>query len=502
MSSPLSIQDLFTPAPSGVNPTNPSGAVPSGSWLATLLAEGVTLGLPTTQWQSGGITRTILALLATGLATDDQIISVMAQGGFLQWAAAVTPDPAVVSAATWTPGWLDQLAASTFNCPREPAIAAPGQITFTNTTGSVLGPYAIGSFHVSNPTTGATYHNTAALTIPTGTSSPQNFIADVVGAGGTSGAGDITNLVTTIVGVTCTNAVAFVGSNAESNAHLVMRCQLKQGSLSPNGPAQAYEYFALTALELLQAQDSALNFTDGPITRAIALNNTATGTVDLVIANATGSEDGSARARVLGATNASPIVLEVSGNLTSLLSIGDWMFVAGVEGNGAANGFHQMSNISTSGGNTYLTYESTSAGSGAYTSGGVAQLGDLGLVDYVVQSNVVPLNDTEVTSWAGTTAINVAITVYVPAAQAVAVVATLQTAMASYFANVPIGGFTTGVPTANTVPISGAEAACALAAPYLTAISILFNGSGTDVAVPATNIPIINGTVSVTVIGT
>ena len=119
-----------------------------------------------------------LAMLATGLAADDQIVSTMAQGGFLDWASAVTPDPAVVPASSWQPGWLDELASSTFNCPRELAFPAPGQIVFTNSTGGSLGPYAAGTFHVSNPTTGATYHNTAALTIPTGTSAGQGFVAD------------------------------------------------------------------------------------------------------------------------------------------------------------------------------------------------------------------------------------------------------------------------------------------------------------------------------------
>lgn len=497
----LDISDLFSPAPSGVNPTNPTAPPPSGSWLETLLAEGVTLGLQTTQWQAGGITRTILAMLATGLATDDQIISVMAQGGFLDWASLVTPDPAVVPASTWQPGWLDELASSTFNCPREIAFQAPGQIVFTNSTGGSLGPYAAGTFHVSNPTTGATYHNEASLTIPTGTSTPQNFVADVAGAGGTSGASTITNLVTTLAKVTCTNPVAFVGANAESNAALVSRCKLKQGSLSPNGPEAAYEFFALTALTVLQLLNPSITLTNGPITRAIALTDTTTGVVSVFVANATGAQDGHIRAPVIGATNASPIVLNVGpGNFTGVLSVGDWLFVAGVEGNGAANGFHQIAHVATSGGNTQITYEATSAGSGVFTSGGTAELGDLGLVDYVIQSNCVPLAVGETTQWAGTTAVNVAVTVYVPSAHAVDVVATIQTALASYFANIPIGGLTTGVPTPNTIPISGAQAACALAAPYLTDVAVTFNGLSVDVAIPDTNIAIINGTVSVTVI--
>jgi hypothetical protein len=76
----------------------------------------------------------------------------------------------------------------------------------------------------------------------------------------------------------------------------------------------------------------------------------------------------------------------------------------------------------------------------------------------------------------------------------------VQAAVVSYFANVPIGGFLTGVPTPNTIPVSGCQAACAIAAPYITDISVTFNGAATDVAIDATAIPIISGTVSVTVI--
>lgn len=498
--SNLSISDLFTPAQSGVNVSNPGGTVPAGSWLAKLLSIGTTVGLPTTQWLAGGITRSQLAMLATALSTGDTIVSTMAQGGFLDWAAAVTLDPSVVASTSWTPGWLDKLAASTFNCSRVAATYAPVSLTITNSSGGILGPYLAGSFHVSNLATGATYRNVPTMTLATGANTVA-FVADVSGSGGTSSAGTITHLVTALVGVTCTNAAACVGSNAESNGALVARCRLKQGSLSPNGPDSAYEYMALSAQSILQAQQSAVTLTGGVITRAVAITDTDTGTVDLVIANAAGSEYGETSTPVITATNASPIVLTVGpGTYAGVLNVGDWIVVAGVEGNTAANGFHQIANVINSVGNTVITMEASSAGNGAYTAGGSAELGDLGLVDYVVRSNVVPLAVSERTTWASTASITVAVTVYVPAVHATDVIGVVQAAVVSYFANVPIGGFLTGVPTPNTIPVSGCQAACAIAAPYITDISVTFNGAATDVAIAATAIPIISGTVSVTVI--
>lgn len=494
--SNLTISDLFTPAPSGVNAGNPNAPVPDGSWLATLLYIGTTVGLQTTQWQAGGITRSQLAMLATGLASSDQIVSVMAQGGFLDWAAAVTKDPSTLTGAAlaaWTPGWLDKLAATDFNAPRELATYASGSIVFTNSGASSLGPFSPGTFHVANPTTGATYHNVNSLTIPVGTSTGQEFIADLAGQGSSSGAGTITSLVTTLVHVSCTNPTALIGGAAESNAALVARCRLKQGSLSPNGPEFAYEYFALTALQVLQAINPNVILRNGAITRTIAQSNTTTGSVDVLIANAAAATDGVVSVPVLGATNASPIVLELQGDITGSMTDGDWLFVAGVEGNAGANGLHQIASHTVTMGNTFLTLEATSAGTGAYTTGGTAEVGDLGLVDYVLQANVVPLAITETTAWAGETSITVVVVAYVPASQAGTAASTIQTAIATFFASVPIGGFTTGVPTPNTLPISGLEVAIGVAAPYIQDLSVTLNGSTTDIPLPSSNIPTING---------
>lgn len=178
----LTAQQLFAPAPSGVNASNPSASPASGSWLATMLGIASTVGLTATAWQAGQIARTMLAIMSTVQAQQDGIVSLMSQGGFLDWAASgtvtyvnsqgqtitayVTPDPSIPAQnPTGTPGWLDALALSLFNVQRTFATFASGTLYITNASGQSYGPYVATGYHVANPSSGATYSNTVSLTI-------------------------------------------------------------------------------------------------------------------------------------------------------------------------------------------------------------------------------------------------------------------------------------------------------------------------------------------------
>jgi hypothetical protein len=181
MSAPLSISELFQPSPPGINSQNPAGTIAPGSWLATLLADGTTLGLPTSAWEPGQVVRTIQAIQAVELSKEDTFISQQAQGGFLDFAATgtvtftdldgttatvpVSPDPSIPGqnpSATLT--WLDLLASSVYNVLRSPATAAAGLLYFANLSGSTSGTYAAGTFHTQNTLTQATYANQAGFT--------------------------------------------------------------------------------------------------------------------------------------------------------------------------------------------------------------------------------------------------------------------------------------------------------------------------------------------------
>jgi len=182
--TPLTIDELFTPAESGVG-GNPNVASPAGSWLAILLQIATTVGLPTTAWQAGQPERSILSIDAVALAQLDGIVSLIAQGGFLDFAASgtvtipgndptqpplvvpVTPDPSnIAQNPTGAPGWLDALGQGIYDVTRLQATYASGALAIVNTLVASAGPYAVGTYHVANTRTQATYKNTSALTIP------------------------------------------------------------------------------------------------------------------------------------------------------------------------------------------------------------------------------------------------------------------------------------------------------------------------------------------------
>lgn len=557
-------------------------------WLTQLLSLASTLGLPTQSWQSGGVTRTMFAVLANLLSGEDSIVSMAAQGGFLDFAATgtvtftnpngqlvtvpVSPDPSIP--AQWPtpgtpplPGWLDFLLDSTYNVQRIQASNASGNLTFANTSGSPSTAYPIGQYHVANPSTGATYSNALALTIaastnqatiigatnaspiviqtsaahglstgqvifnsgvagntaangffvvqfvdathfsltlPTGAPSSGNgaytaggtvwttaqypFAADLSGTVGSTGVNTITQPVTSLIGVSCTNFSSLVGTNVESNTLAVARARAKIQSLSPNGPKGAYLYFALTASQILSGQvlsgvqeTANTSLLSTPITQALVQTNPATGTVTTTVANAGGAVSGVVGLGVTGATNATPIVVSVT--TTAGLSNGMTAQIQGVQGNTAANGYWTLAGLT---GSTFQLVGSV--GNGIYTSGGTVEAGDLGLVDSVLQANCVPLAVTAITQSAVAQNVTIAATVYVPAAQAANVVGAIQNALANYQATVPIGGFASGVPTPNTLPFNEVLGVIEGAAAYIRAATLTLNGTTVDVAVGAANV--------------
>jgi hypothetical protein len=432
--TPLDINDLFTPAPSGVDPNNPAAVPAEDSWFGQLLKEAALQGLSTTSWQSGSMVRTILALAAVGLNQGDVAVSQMNQGGFLVYASAVTTDPSVTPGAD--PGPLDFVAWSEFGVLRDPATFATGTLVATNANASPFS-YAAGAFHCSDPSTGATYHNVDAIVIAASTTTSFTIAADVAGSGSSAGVGTITNLTTSIPGVTISNPGQLVGSPAQSNAALVQTCIAKQAARSPDGPVGAYVFFALQASALLAAEEL-LN--GDPIvvplvTRARVITAPATGEVEIVIATADGDVPGATNLIVTGATNATPVEITTSTNHG--LSTGDIVTVSGVRGNGGAN---VTSTITVTAANKFTL--DGSAGTAAYVSGGVAEGGFLGQIDRIIQANTVPNGVLATTVSATSVTAPVVVDVWVPSSYAGTVSSTVTLALLAYFAYAPIGGFT------------------------------------------------------------
>lgn len=243
------------------------------SVLSALLVGAELVGLKVTAWQPGQPVRSILTLVAQKIADNTLKGREAVKGGLLDYA---------------TEDWLTLLALSLYRVTRNPAEYAEGDtIQFTNGSGSIA-PFAPGEFIVAHAVTGKTYRNTETLSLAPGVTSDISVIADEVGTDSDAAPGTITTLVSSVAGSTVTNVAAVLGADEETDPDLRQRCREKLGSLSPNGPKEAYAYVAKTPV-----------FPDGtpcapvgvPITRVDVQLDEDTGQLTIYIATAAGTPD-------------------------------------------------------------------------------------------------------------------------------------------------------------------------------------------------------------------
>ncbi len=229
------------------------------------LALATALGVDVTSWAAGDPTRSLYHFASTVLRTVEVQVAGYMASGFLDYA---------------TGGWLTILAEQVYGVTRVEATYATVTVTLTNSGG---GLYVIeaGDVRVRN-SAGSTYTNTDGGTLsPSGTLS-LSFTADLAGADGTSGAATITTMVTSMLGVTCSNALAAVGLDEESDADLRVRCRAALGMLSAAGPADAYNYVVRSS-DLTGVTD---------IARSRTVGETTTGDVTVYVASASGAVAG------------------------------------------------------------------------------------------------------------------------------------------------------------------------------------------------------------------
>jgi uncharacterized phage protein gp47/JayE len=245
---------------------------------AAILDLCVAAGLKVTTWKTGGVALTLVGVVSQLFAGFTSVVSPFVKGGFLDLAEA---------------GYLTLLAFYVYGVSRIEAIYAAGDVSVTNTGGGLY-TFAPGEFICSNPTTGITFANDGAFTVqPTGHLGSTQTVgvkAQTAGSLGTSVAGSISKVVTSIAGLTVTNPTALVGVDEESDPQLRQRCRDKLGSLSPNGARGAYEFVA----------KSAVDNTGAPIgvARVQVLAADGTGQVTMYVATATGALTGPALAIV------------------------------------------------------------------------------------------------------------------------------------------------------------------------------------------------------------
>lgn len=455
--------------------------------LASILSVAATLGLSTTSWQSGQPSRTILTLVANIIAQTLSLVSTTTAGAILDLASTVTPEGGR--------GWLDFIVESGWSTIRRAATYAPVDITFTTTAACPGGVYAAGTLHVARGSIG--YSNADSITIPAGVGTVTGgFTADVAGASGSSGVGTITTLVTTIVGCSCSNSAAAVGSDAEKNADLVIRCKAKWSSISVDGPTGAYVYNALTI-----NGENQVAVTSGPLTqpalpctRARTSADPTTGLVTTYVAHAAGAYatppnyTGDVAKSIASSTNASPIVVTTSA--AHGYTTNDTVMIDGHLLNTGANGNWT---IIVTGATTFSLTGSVGVAVGGAT-GSSYRYSDLDLIDNSIQSNAVPLTVTASTVSATATALTVVgvVTVTGPLSGSsdAAIAAIASTAVSDLASTVPIGG--TGTSTVVYVDQIRAAVRDALGGSALVP-SVAISSPAADLAIPA------NGVATVTV---
>ena len=538
----LTAADLFTPSPSGV--TQWGGANVAGNWLSVELQIAADVGLPTTSFDPFAPETAILSIEAVTFSESDVLISLFAQGGFLSTAASgsvtytpvygpgagisitqpVTPDPSnAAQNPTGALGALDLLCQSTYASFRLAASFASGALAIANLKGSTIGPYTAGSYHVGTQSqpgnAGSTYHNTAALTVPSsaiagsggvvagvtpGVSSsvvstvsahglapgdvvylviPTSagisglgatfavvtavtsttfaigvgssgtwtaggnvylattgvFAADVVGIGSNAAPGSVSQTITQNVNVFVSNVSAWSGSNWESNSAYATRTQLSLASRSPNGPSQAYVYFAGTAAQILAAATPPYALTNGPVS-ASSSSNPQTGVQTTVVASLNPASivlgaavtPGCSQLPISGVTNANPAVVSCVGP-TGLAPGGTMTAtISGVLGTAGVSGSFTATYVSA---DTFSIPVDTTL-TGSYTGGGQVEGGDLGAIDALLQTSCVPDGITALTVSALALPVSIVAQVVVPqayvAAYQLAVGAQLQAQIASY----------------------------------------------------------------------
>ena len=337
-----------------------------------------------------------------------------------------------------------------------------------------------------------------------------NMVADVIGTTSNAGAGQVTGLLTQNLGTFVSNLAPWSAANYESNTAYAGRCRLKLGTLSPNGPSQAYVYYALSAQSILAAQTPSITLTNGPIAKANTFSTPADGTVITSIASTTPASTvlgsnvtpGVAQMPVSAATFATPIAISTSASHG--LSTGDSVTVSGVLGNTAANGGWTI----TVTGLTSFTLNG-SVGTGSYTGGGRVSGGDLGQVDTLIQNNVVPDGVTALTVSATAFPVSVVAVVVVPQVYVATYAPVAIAAVQALFASYPIGGNIPPGSSVGTVPWSAVEGALVEAGAttvgavsYVRQVtSLTLNGAAVDLAYPSSYAQALLAVPTISVVG-
>jgi hypothetical protein len=195
------------------------------------------LGASTSSWKPGAVVRTLISAVSVVASGCTVIISEVAKGAYLDTAEDeflrvkaeydYGIDPALISEEVYGIGYVDVV----------------------NSGGGVYS-WDAGDVFCSNSTTNKSYKTVAAVSIGAlETVTDIQIQAVEAGSGSNAYAGEIDTLYPAASGVTVSNPDSFVVSDPLSAPQIRQLCRDKLSSLSPNGPPDAYRYFAtLTTL--------------------------------------------------------------------------------------------------------------------------------------------------------------------------------------------------------------------------------------------------------------
>ncbi|WP_437935309.1 baseplate J/gp47 family protein [Sorangium sp. So ce341] len=224
--------------------------------------------LPVTSWQDGGAAKAIISVVAAIFAGFTEIIALAIRANFLDTAEGI---------------WLTLLAYYVYGVTRIEATFASGEVRLVNTGGGIF-EFEPGEFICKHSVTGKQYTNVAFFKLEAGQTLPVAIRALEAGSRSSATPGQITELVTTMRGVTCTNPAPVVGRDGETDPELRERCRDSLGALSPNGPEAAYIYWAKSAR---RADGSAVN-----VNRVWVSKASSVGHVTVYVASPNGAVPG------------------------------------------------------------------------------------------------------------------------------------------------------------------------------------------------------------------
>lgn len=213
--------------------------ITAAEFKASLYEGMATVGVSTTTWKPGAVTRTIIAIIAVCLGALSSLIHALAQSAFLGTAAGL---------------WAKLHARYVFNVEPQEATFARGTVLMSNfsATPRSYAPYAL---EVKASSTGKSYRNVDAVTVAAMTSNvPVTVEAVEVGSASSALVGEVGTIVPAVAGLTCTNPAILAGLDDEADEQVKARCNAKLRPFSP----RVTDAYAVAAAGALRANGTRL----------------------------------------------------------------------------------------------------------------------------------------------------------------------------------------------------------------------------------------------------